>query len=149
MEKGEWIGTSLPCFLKLSLALCQLPVSSPSNKSLATIDGVFSPVCERAIASQWRFFSQRPDYSIWMMSLFDYIQHVMTYPGYQRFFRRAAKRWEEKRERRWENLWLPVTVDWSYHGNRFELGSRSDTASWLEEPYSILWLARVNWQVCC
>ena len=31
----------------------------------------------------------------------------------------------------WENLWLPGTVDWSYHANRFELGSRSDPASWL------------------
>ena len=25
----------------------------------------------------------------------------------------------------------------------------SDRASWLEEPYSVLWLAVVNWQVCC
>ena len=26
-------------------------------------------------------------------------------------------------------------VDWSYCANRIELGSRSDTASWMEEPY--------------
>ena len=45
----------------------------------------------------------------------------------------AVKR--EKIDKRWENLWLPVTVDWSYRANRFELGSRSDPASWLEEPY--------------
>ena len=41
----------------------------------------------------------------------------------------------EKIEKRWENLWVPATVDWSYRANRFELGSRSDPASWLEEPY--------------
>ena len=41
----------------------------------------------------------------------------------------------EKIEKTWENLWLPTTVDWSYRTNRFELGSRSDPASWLEEPY--------------
>ena len=35
-----------------------------------------------------------------------------------------------------ENLWLPATVDWSYRADlRFELRSRSDPASWLEEPY--------------
>ena len=45
----------------------------------------------------------------------------------------AARR-EEKRER-WENLWWAVTVDWSYRANSFELESRSDPASWLEEPY--------------
>ena len=60
------------------------------------------------------------------------------YPGCQRFSkRRAAKRWEEKRERRRENLWLPATVEWSYCANKFELVSRSDPTSWLEEPYSI------------
>ena len=63
--------------------------------------------------------------------------------------KQSIKWWREKRERRWENLWLPTTVDWSYRANRFELGSRSDPASWLEEPYSVLWLAVVNWQVCC
>ena len=26
-------------------------------------------------------------------------------------------------------------VDWSYRANRFELGSRSDPVSWMEEPY--------------
>ena len=41
----------------------------------------------------------------------------------------------EKIDKRWENLWLPATVDWSYCVNRFELGSRPDPASWLEEPY--------------
>ena len=46
------------------------------------------------------------------------------------------------------SMWLSTTVNWSYHTNRFELGSRSDPASWLEEPFSILWLAVVNWQVC-
>ena len=55
----------------------------------------------------------------------------------------------EKIDKRSENLWLPTTVDWSYRANRFELGSRSDPASWLEELYSVLWLAVVNWQVCC
>ena len=60
--------------------------------------------------------------------------------------RKAARR--EERER-WENLWLPATADWSYRANRFELGSRSDPTSWLEEPYSVTWLAFVNWQVCC
>ena len=51
-----------------------------------------------------------------------------------------------KRENRQEvrNLWLPVTVDWSYRANRFELGSRSDRASWLEEPCRVLWLAVVT-----
>ena len=47
--------------------------------------------------------------------------------------KRSAKR--EKIEKTWENLWLPATVDWSYCANRFELGSRYDPASWLEEPY--------------
>ena len=56
---------------------------------------------------------------------------------------------EERREKRWENLWLPKTVNWPYCANRFELGSRCDPASWLEEPYSKLWLAVVNWQVLC
>ena len=37
----------------------------------------------------------------------------------------------EKIDKRRENLWLPATVDWSYCANR----SRSDPASWLEEPY--------------
>ena len=56
----------------------------------------------------------------------------------------------EERKKRWENFWLPVAVDWSYHANRFELGSRSDPASWLEELYSVkFWLALVNWQVYC
>ena len=65
--------------------------------------------------------------------------------GCQRFSkRRAMKLQEEKRNRRWENLWWPATVDWSYHANRFELGSRSDPASWLEEPYGVLWLTLVN-----
>ena len=41
----------------------------------------------------------------------------------------------EKIDKRWENLWLATTVDWSYRANRFELGSRSDPVSWLEEPY--------------
>ena len=53
----------------------------------------------------------------------------------------AVKR--EKIDKRWENLWLPATVDWSYRANRFELGARSDPASWLEEPYrcvTIGWL---------
>ena len=54
-----------------------------------------------------------------------------------------------ERERRWENLWLPTTVNWSYCANRFGLGSRSDPASRLEGPYTVLWLALVNWQVCC
>ena len=60
----------------------------------------------------------------------------------------SAKWWGE-REKRWENLWLPATVNWSYCANRFELGSRSDPISWLGEPYSVLWLAVANWQVCC
>ena len=34
----------------------------------------------------------------------------------------------------WENLWLPATFDWFYCTNRFELGSKFDPASWLEEP---------------
>ena len=66
-----------------------------------------------------------------------------SYPGSQRFSKgrstkcdkQSAKRWRERIEKRWENLWLPATVDWSYRANRFELGSRSDPASWLEEPY--------------
>ena len=69
-----------------------------------------------------------------VVSFFE-IEHYsqVHYPGCQRFSkRRAMKRWEEKRERRWENLWLPTTVDWSYDTNRFELGSKSDPASWLE-----------------
>ena len=76
---------------------------------------------------------------------------MLKHSGYQRFSKtRAAKRREEKRgEGRGENLSLSLTVDWSYSPNRFELGSRSYPASWLEEPYSILWLALVNWQVCC
>ena len=57
---------------------------------------------------------------------------------------------KQRGEKRWENLWLPATVDWSYRANIFELGSRSDPASWfIEEPYSIFWLAIVNWQVFC
>ena len=58
------------------------------------------------------------------------------YPGCQRFSKRrgeVVKR--EKIEKTWDNLWLPAIVDWSYCANRFELGSRSDPASWLEEPY--------------
>ena len=35
-------------------------------------------------------------------------------------------------------LVIPPTVDWSYCANRFELGSRSDPASRLEEPYSVI-----------
>ena len=83
------------------------------------------------------------------LSVAVYPQHS-CYPGCQRFSkRRAMRRWEEKRER-WENLWLPETVDWCYCANRFEVGSRSDPASWLDEPYSVLWLALiVNCQVCC
>ena len=50
----------------------------------------------------------------------------------------------EKIDKRWKNLWLPTTVDWSYRANRFDLGSRSDPASWLEEPYSVLWLAVIT-----
>ena len=68
------------------------------------------------------------------------------------FLREEAINGDKRREKRekWENLWLPMTVDWSYCANRFELGSRSDPASWLEEPYSVLWLAVVlYWQVCC
>ena len=61
------------------------------------------------------------------------------YPGSQRFSKRRATKHEavkrEKIDKRWENLWLPATVNWSYHANRFELGSRPDPASWLEEPY--------------
>ena len=33
-----------------------------------------------------------------------------------------------ERERRWENLWLPVTVDWSFRANRFELAGGQDLA---------------------
>ena len=46
------------------------------------------------------------------------------------------KRSGEERENR-EDVRKPlVTRDsWSYCTNRFELGSRSDPASWLEEPY--------------
>ena len=47
------------------------------------------------------------------------------------------------------SAWLPTTVDWSYQDNRFELGLKPDPASWLEKPYRVLWLAHVNWQVCC
>ena len=68
------------------------------------------------------------------------------------FLREEAISGDKRREKRekWEDLWLPMTVDWSYCANRFELGSRSDPASWLEEPYSVLWLAVVlYWQVCC
>ena len=54
----------------------------------------------------------------------------------------AVKR--EKIDKRWENLWLPATVVWSYRSNRFELGSRSDHISWLEEHCSVLWLAVVT-----
>ena len=41
--------------------------------------------------------------------------------------RKAVKR--EKIDKRWENLWVPATVDWSYRANIFELGSRSDPTS--------------------
>ena len=61
-----------------------------------------------------------------------------TYPGCQRFSGRRAAKIKARRERKGENLWLAAAVDWSYRANRFELGSRSDTASWLEEPYSRL-----------
>ena len=30
-----------------------------------------------------------------------------------------------------------IPIDWSYRANRFELGSRADPASWLEEPYNV------------
>ena len=41
----------------------------------------------------------------------------------------------EEIDKRWENLWMPAIVHWSYHVNRFELGSRSDPVSWLDKPY--------------
>ena len=44
---------------------------------------------------------------------------------------------------RWENLWLPATVDWYYRTNRFELGSTSDPASWLEEPSRCVVIGRL------
>ena len=46
-----------------------------------------------------------------------------------------------------ENLWLPATVDYTYRANGFEPGSGSDPASWLDKPYSVLWLALVNKRV--
>ena len=42
----------------------------------------------------------------------------------------------EKIGERWDNLWLHATADWSYRANRYVLGSSSDPASWLEEPYT-------------
>ena len=57
--------------------------------------------------------------------------NVMATLGARGFLREEQQ--EEKREKRWENLWLPTTVDWSYRANRFELGSKSDPASWLED----------------
>ena len=64
------------------------------------------------------------------------------YSGSQRFSSvgeelRSAKREAVKREieKRWENLWFPAAVDWSYRANRFELRSRTDPVSWLVEPY--------------
>ena len=85
-----------------------------------------------------------------MFVYYNSLQIIFSYPGYQRFSKRIEP-WSDKKrrekERRWENLWLPTTVDWSnYCTNIFELGF--NTASWLEEPYSILWFAVVNWQVC-
>ena len=59
-------------------------------------------------------------------------------PGCQR---RGEKRRYEK------TSGCPATVDWSYRANKFELGSRSNPVSWLEEPYGVLWLAVVNWQL--
>ena len=62
------------------------------------------------------------------------LPHCQPTLGARGFLREEPWRGEKRRERRWENLWLPATVDWSYRTNRFELGSRSDPASWLEQP---------------
>ena len=45
----------------------------------------------------------------------------------------SEERSGEERENRQEVR--PAIFDWSHRANRFELGSRSDLASWLEEPY--------------
>ena len=49
-----------------------------------------------------------------------------------------SRKWWRERENRRGALVIPPTVDWSYCANRFELGSRSDPASRLEEPYSVI-----------
>ena len=52
----------------------------------------------------------------------------------------AVKREKIHVDKRWENLWLLAPVDWSYCASRFELGSRSDPSSWLEEPYRCVFI---------
>ena len=58
---------------------------------------------------------------------------VSWVPGFCK--RRAVKLWEERREREKARKPLVACNSWLIlpHTNRFELGSRSDLASWLEE----------------
>ena len=72
------------------------------------------------------------------------ISRMWRYPGSQRFSKRRATKCDKrstKRRRERENRQkvrkpLVARDSWlSYRANRFELGSRSDPASWLEEPY--------------
>ena len=132
---------------------------SPSS-SLLTFDGhaaVVQPIIKCTLVTQWSTAWAE----LYVLSETLILNLVFCVPNLfsatldaRGFLREEPQRGDkqstkQRGEKRWENLWLPTTVDWSYRTNRFELGSRSDPASWLEEPYSILWLVVVNWQVCC